>query len=168
VRHRAFNRDAEALNLASPVDLPMFETVSGTEHSDSANPIPGTLQIDILSGTGTPVLSPLPSENVGLIIDNRSGGQMGVSAATPAGTIAVVVPNGGTAGIVLKMPGQPAEYTVSVQELFKITVPNPMGGLPQEIYAVRRRVLLDSTSDQDAVGAPGNGRHSIDLSGTFH
>jgi hypothetical protein len=138
---------------------------------DEATLLPGTLQIEVLEGTGIPVLSPLPSPDSALVIDNNSGGQMAVDAATSIGSIRVVVPGGGTVGIARTTPGVAAKLRISVEEQVRMYIHpsgSGLGHIPGHWIILRRRInVAGDGGPADATAVPGEGRHSIDLKGTF-
>ena len=135
--------------------------------SDPPISVPGTLQIEILDGTGIPVLIPIPSPDNSLVFDNSSGGQMVIDGYLPSGSVRILVPVGGTAGISRPAVGVIPKTRISVEKKWLVTFPSPFGPGTISFWAHKRVVVAGVDGPGDARGVPGSGRHSIDVNGAI-
>ena len=142
--------------------------------SDPPIAVPGTLQIEILEGTGIPVLIPIPSPDDALVFDNSSGGQMVIDGYLPSGSVRILVPVGGTAGIIRPAIGVIPKTRISVEKKWLVTFPSPFGHGTISFWAHKRVVVADADdSGVDGSGGdasrrfPASGRYSIDVNGAI-
>lgn len=151
--------------LIPDIDISVSESEARPERrTDSHHHLPGTLQIDVEDNTGVPVLNPLPSPEDHVVLTNGSSGQMGVRAASGAGTVQIVVPDGGTVGIRRTDQGVPPKIRATVIEKYRIIISDW-----DNLYAwgTHRIPISGRGAPGDAVPPPARGKWKIDLNGNY-